>query len=624
MRGRRPLAAAIVGVPFALRVGAVGHLDAPDTPTLRAAVARIIADLAAIADDLAGAGRALGLVHDAEKEDAPPSPARCALVSCLSPGPDQWFAEAALGRRFSLIAVVPFAAERYTRPFPPAARAAFAALSGAASATLVLDGRTEPAVALDAAYAQAAHVLLANADIVVAVWDPSRPEKPGGTSHTIGLARRAGLPIVWIDPGDATPRLFRGPPGAPATAYDRAALRGALAGAALLPDDDAARADLAGAMASVAAEAYPVFHKGKADFARWQPAAVPGLVARIGAGVSADPARDKPRDAQVEPPLADSHVARNGWNGLFQRYAAFNAWSVVYAALYRRAQTLIYLLAGAALSAAIAALYVHLTADAPGAHGVHALGWWVALIELALLLAILALMTVGRWRRWHDRSLDYRIVAEILRAGAYLALLGRAVPLATLAAASRAAPAGRGWAFVYSGLALRAFATAPLTADAKSLAVLRDYIAANLVADQIAYHRGKKKRTHARERALRLASEIAFFLTLAVVAYEILAPLAPALHAPLPKWLGMASGILPAIAWACYGIRNHLELEIVIGRSAAMERHLGAVAARLAALDGAALTLDALEAATREAVEHMIGDVAGWALMFDVKPMEAA
>jgi hypothetical protein len=625
MAWARPRPATLaVGVPFALRVGAVGHLDAPDTPALKAAIARTIDDLAAIAEDLAAAGRGLGLVHDDEKPEAKPSPARCALVSCLSPGPDQWLAEAALARRFALVAVLPFEAGRYTKPFPPAARAAFVGLRSAAAATLTLDGLTEPAVALDAAYAQAARVMLANVDVVVAVWDRSRPEKPGGTSHTIGLARRAGLPVVWIDPDDAMPRLLVGAPGTPAADYDRATLARVLAAGAMLPDDATDQGEIARAMASLAAETCPAFHAGKEDFTRWRPAAVPGLVALLGAGVSAGPARDKPEADQVEPPIADDNVARHGWRGLFQRYAAFNAWGVVYAALYRRAQTLIYVLAGAALSAAIAALYVHLTADAPGAHGVHALGWWVALIEFALLLAILALMTVGRWRRWHDRSLDYRIVAEILRAGAYLSLLGRAVPPATLAAASRAAPAGRGWAFVYAGLALRAFATVPLTADAASLAARRDYIAANLVADQIAYHRGKQKRSHARERGLRLASEIAFFLTLAVVAYEIVAPLVAAARAPSPKWLGMASGILPAIAWACYGIRNHLELEIVIGRSAAMERHLGEVAAHLAALDGAALTLDALDAATREAVEHMIGDVAGWALMFDVKPMEAA
>ena len=61
------------------------------------------------------------------------------------------------------------------------------------------------------AYAAAGQHVVDTSEIVVAVWDPAREEKPGGTGATVRYAVDRGRVVLWLDPSDlqAGPFLLR-------------------------------------------------------------------------------------------------------------------------------------------------------------------------------------------------------------------------------------------------------------------------------------------------------------------------------------------------------------------------------------------------------------------------------
>ncbi|MFG2292347.1 hypothetical protein [Streptomyces sp. NPDC048603] len=125
-------------------------------------------------------------------------------LSCLAEGADALFAAAVLAAGGRLEVVLPSADYR-ARMVAPHYAGEFDLLCGAASAVKVMPYRQ----ASTAAYAAANRVLLARAQLLVAVWD-GLPGGRGGTADTVAAARTAGLPveIVW-PPGASRPE----PPG---------------------------------------------------------------------------------------------------------------------------------------------------------------------------------------------------------------------------------------------------------------------------------------------------------------------------------------------------------------------------------------------------------------------------
>ncbi|MFJ6729786.1 hypothetical protein ACIQPQ_33300 [Streptomyces sp. NPDC091281] len=124
-------------------------------------------------------------------------------LSCLADGADSLFAEAVLAAGGRLTAVVP--ARDYRRvKVRPAHAARFDRLLAAADEVVVLDRDTADRAAYEAANA----VLLARADLLLAVWDgrPGTPGRPGGTADAVAAARAAGVPVEVLWPVGAARR----------------------------------------------------------------------------------------------------------------------------------------------------------------------------------------------------------------------------------------------------------------------------------------------------------------------------------------------------------------------------------------------------------------------------------
>jgi hypothetical protein len=137
---------------------------------------------------------------------------RLGVLSSMAAGADQICAQTALtvGHEnadvaVELEAVLPFPAEDYPgRPgrLRPEFRAdeaeTLARLAAQARQVIRLDGRYDDPEGRRRAYEHVREMLLQNADVLVAVYDPWTTGGRAGTLETVGLALAAGLPVIAV------------------------------------------------------------------------------------------------------------------------------------------------------------------------------------------------------------------------------------------------------------------------------------------------------------------------------------------------------------------------------------------------------------------------------------------
>jgi hypothetical protein len=116
-------------------------------------------------------------------------------VTSLAAGADQIFAGVVLEAKGMLEVIVPFAG--YEREFAGAAeRQAYDRLSSRASTVRVL----EAANSKEASYLAAGRYVVANCELLVAVWDGEAARGLGGTADVVCFARDMGRRIFHVNP----------------------------------------------------------------------------------------------------------------------------------------------------------------------------------------------------------------------------------------------------------------------------------------------------------------------------------------------------------------------------------------------------------------------------------------
>jgi hypothetical protein len=121
-----------------------------------------------------------------------------AIVSSLAEGSDSIVAEAGLAAGFELEVVLPFGRAEYVVDFQtPASRARFEHLLARASRVFELSGDADER---PPAYEAAGLFMLAQIDLLLAIWDGKGAAGIGGTGQIVGRAMADGIPIMRIDP----------------------------------------------------------------------------------------------------------------------------------------------------------------------------------------------------------------------------------------------------------------------------------------------------------------------------------------------------------------------------------------------------------------------------------------
>jgi len=533
------------------------------------------------------------------------------LVSALAEGADELAAGVAIepdiGYHLDVVAPYDFAAHApRCAPGTP-----LRALWDRARARLILDGQPLADLPLEgqsgardeAALVETNHRLVWNSDLIIAVWDGLDARGVAGTARVIARARAEGLPVLHIAANDPS----------------RVALLDALG-------SDAPPPNVLDAIDLVVARLLAVHHGATDDDAQsraiddfanesppwWFVRALSSQVYGVAMWCFTPlTARARPRPLRAAPSALPVP-----WDTLEPRLAdAFRRadyYATAYGARHRSTFTTILLLAP------FAVMFAWLGSGA-AAH----LKWWWALAELSLLCVLLLFFANSRRLRFHERWLDYRLLAERLRQLGFLWPLGRNSPVVRVPSHGTSADPRMAWANWWYRALTREIGLANVALTPDTLRQQHASLAIGYVAEQSAYNRHAHHVAHGAEFWLHFLPWVPLLLALGAALTHVVEHV---LHIPLPKsvlpWLTGCGILGPAFGAALHGFGSQAGLPEIGIRTAATVQQLDRFAERLAAVDlTRPLASVQLGTIALDIADVMGGDLAGWRVDYLARPV---
>ena len=584
-------------LPFALTVGITGHRLGG------------LADvrLGAIGDEIALAlntveAEALGLFNREATLFAKAAPV-LTLVSPLADGADQMAAETGLLRGWRLQAILPFARAIYIRDFDGhEAQARFISLIERADCVLELPGDPDDGAE---AYMAAGRATIAHCDVLIAIWDGKPPRGRGGTAEVVHLAVAQGTPVIHIpaDGETAIGLLWSGfDPNVVTRGGDERGIRqpfepellGRLLSALLTPPPQPSeRIFYARFLAEKSRRV-----RGRIEY--------PLLLMLAGvARLKSSHWRESRCAAAIDAEWLRFSTGCSGKHGisasldlLERAYSSSDRLAGYYAQNYRSGHIFNFLLAATAVLLGLSSFALPASKTE------------VAVVEFAVVLAVIFNTKFGVSHEWHRRWLDYRQLAERLRPLRSLKLLGVAAPDAP---GSHTNPVPRRWIDWYAAGVWRAMGCPNGAIDKERAAKLAEAIACHEVAPQIAYHEATARQIDTLDRRLEGLATSLFVLTLAASALVIvMLQINPEWVNRMGSWLTLLSAGFPAVGTAIFGIRFQGDFGGCAERSRSTAQTLRSIEAQMAATHGdLARSADLFEQAARA----MLADLDEWRLV---------
>ncbi len=579
----------------ALGVGVTGHrlgrLDGIDLDALRSALRDLFQTLSVTAG----------------------APMR--LVTSLADGADSIAAEVALALGWTLDAVLPLSRSDYLSDFiDTQARTDHEMLLARSHGVFELDGDRNVEGGSAIAYERAGRVVLAQSDILVAVWDSGPVRGRGGAAQIVAEAVLAGIPVIHLDPaGKHPPRLLwdgleehdLGQQTVDTVARgDLTALPVLLSGLLDPPGDKSERAMLhrLGLPAKPHrnwALAYPLLlsvmgvrRLRKTDWAVAEPAhALPAILGPCsGAALNA------------------SGFGAQLRNTLAPRFARADATATHVAQLFRSGYVTNF--SFAALAVVLSLLGLALPS---------ALKPVLIVLEFMVIATILLVTRAGNRSQWHRRWLDNRHLAERLRCLTVAAQLGEL----ELRSGADLRP---GWVDWYARATARALGMPSVRVDPAYLACVRDGLA-TLIDGQIDYLRNDAHRMHRLEHRLHQLGTILFAMTAIICVGLLIYKMADkmvgmaaldAIAHPVLTATTIASAALPAIGAAIYGIRMQGDFAGIAERSESLAHNLTTLRE---VMDADILSFDTLKRRIARATDLLTQDLASWLQTYHARPL---
>ena len=537
------------------------------------------------------------------------------LITSLADGADTIAAEEALGIGWVLDAVLPLPRADYLADFSEsAARADHEALLAKAHSVFELDGDRNAEGGSAIAYERAGRVVLAQSDILVAVWDSGPVRGRGGAAQIVAEAVLAGIPVIHVDPAGAHPPrlLWDGleehdlgqqtidtvPRG------DLSALPGLLRGLIDTPVDTGERAML------------DLFEKPVKPRRNWA-LAYPLLLGVMGVRrlrktdwAVADPARAMPA---ILGPCSGAALDTSGFGEklrtvLDPSFARADATATHVAQMFRSGYVTNF--SFAALAVVLSLLGLALPA---------ALKPVLIVLEFMVIATILIVTRAGNRAKWHRRWLDNRHLAERLRCLTVAAQLGEL----ELRSGADLRP---GWVDWYARATARKLGMPSVRVDHAYLSCVQSGLT-SLIDDQIAYLKTDAHRMHRLDHRLHNLGTILFMMT-AVVCVTLLvfkmadkmigmAALDAVAH-PFLTATTIASAALPAIGAAIYGIRMQGDFAGIAERSESLAHNLTTLRQ---VIDADILSFDTLKRRVARATDLLTQDLASWLQTYHARPL---
>lgn len=549
---------------------------------------------------------------DIERAAHPIAPGALRLVTGLAEGADSIAADVARARGWALDVVLPFFRDDYAADFAAGAeRDAFHRRLGGCAKILELPGARD-ADGHGAAYERAGRLVVAQADILVAVWDGKPPRGRGGTAQIVAEAVLSGVPVIHVAVGgddtgsthppmllwDGLEELDLGQQTVDTVARgDLGALPGLVRSLVDAPADPASRATLA-RFAAVRtrrwsiAFAYPLLLAVMGI--RW-----PRLTDITGRGT----ATGSPIHRLC---AADAGFAAGLRDTLAPRFDRADAVATRVAQQFRSVYVTNFVFA--ALAVILSLLGLALPASAKPV---------LIALEVLVIGTILVQTRRGTRGAWHRRWLDHRALAERLRCLALSTQLGE---LDLRTANDRAAP----WVIWFARTTAREIGLPSTRADAAYLKCVRDALIA-LIDDQVGYLASDARRMHRLEHRLHLLGTVMFTATVlacvGLLTFKAMDAVMPALDAfahPLAIATTILSAALPAIGAAIYGIRMQGDFAGIAERSHMLGEQLATLRAVIA---DDALGFDTLARRVTRVTGLLTEDLSSWLRTYHARPL---
>ena len=517
-------------------------------------------------------------------------------------GADLLGAQAAQAAGSAIVCVSPFPLDEYQRDFSsPAAVAALRSLFESANAHLTLPGeRTEGA----RSYERANEIILANIDLLVAIWDGQRASGRAGTGDVVQSAIFRRIPVIVIAPDEPSqPTLLTAPdeeelanPIALDLARKPLNLAGLVSQILSPPQGRRARQSLIDLLEekndyrSIRFE-YPLLLK----------------VFGVGGIVKTGTEARATLEAQSTPAMASLpwHLAPQ--SQLLGDLGRIDSLANHYGRLYRSSTASEFLLTIlAALFSAVAFVLFPFIAG-------------VSVIVQVLVNGLVLLDSTTRTtQRWQERWLDYRVIAERLRCLRFLHPLGFGFP-------ADAAPFRRyreSWVEWYLRRYARALDPPHGTIGAGEVARLANQLAESEIPEQLKYHRATFRQVGLLDRRLSAAARVALASAIVVAGlYGISAYyFGGVAHVSWKPVAIVLFFVLPAMAAAFNGIRAAADLVRLTERSAAM----AAALARLRrVILSTPMNYDRLEVAAIRVAKIMGDELGEWRFVLESRRVRA-
>lgn len=597
------------------------------------------------------------------------------MISPLARGADRLAARAALDAGYQLYVPMPFAQAEYEKDFTgsdgrhedevslPAEEdlAEFRELLGQASGKLSIDGsrHADPVLADNTlsgySYEAAGRFVVRHCDLLLAIWDGKPGNGRGGTAEIVFHAASMGVPIWWIHAGQEQAPIWiadiRDLPGRDTELDAESAeqrLQSYLRELILVPSES-----LEHAHGWIEALGKLISRHSSSSFAAYF-SALPGFRSRMGKFLwqpivtaflkihpfvlSLAAQSDRKIKSDWTPPEKPTETVPRYWNDL---YELADRRANAYAARYRSGYVLTILLT--ALAPVLGAMAVASIVAAQGQESIfERIGFWMACLELADLFAIIWLVALSLGSRWHQRSIEYRLLAELYRKQQTLAPLGWSVPINYAQQVDDGQQSWIGWLFAASQR------SAPLIEGAlgstKQAHTCKETLQ-NLIQVQLDYHECRKTKSLRQSEFFERWGSHVFVAVLVCVVLKIGAELYkqffPSMALPMilrghlrsdsriGSWivllLGGLATVLPTISAAFVAIRSYAEVQLLAEQSKYMVAALKRAQRRVARLDmRRALASQELGAEAQAITTTMLHDLEGWGRLFRGKIVEAS
>lgn len=534
------------------------------------------------------------------------------LLSPIAAGSDQLVAEIALELEYKLFCPLPLPKDEYSSDFvdDPDSQGLFHKLIQQADSVLELDG-TE---GRPAAYETVGRFIIAHSDVLIAVWDGQAARGIGGTAQIVSEALDEKKIVIIIPPQRPDDYHIANVNSTSEEAQTRAIERSVFR--LLVPWEPSNVHDINGNESSNVSTSQNNHLKNQlSDYEAFcsEKPFVDRLSWRLGIGsIWCAAWREfigvfKEKDTSL-PHGTSQHAdifafGRVNYEG---HYQWADQLANYYAAMYRSTFLLNYFLGAMAVFMALLTFTIKFAALP------------LVVIELACITTILVAHKIGKTKRWHERAVNYRILAEMLRQMTFLSPVGITLPFANPPAHSRdKADLRTTWMHWHFSTIVRAAGIPKAELSPQLLINYRDYIVNEWIAPQIDYHKRNAKQLG---NALQYCEKWANFLFLATA-------LACLLHLILhwiihehwiSDWLILLAAGLPAWAAAIHGIRSQGEFERLSERSKSMHLRLEELQNEInkTNMTGTLLIPKAALDFSRIAASEMLDEVNDWQVLY--------